>query len=186
MSMRPVVAFAVALAMVGSCTVSRPAPDAVTPSANSTSNPPPGGEPTVEPPPSRPPTPPIDPSISPVSASHPSSDAKEALDACGAYEFGLDHVAGVGLIPHATDAPRFGLSAAAPLLKVATPAWVIQFRGEMAQLRSGETWIDPTCVVIDREPAFYATGPVRSLATGKIVRGYWPDPATASVPPLDP
>ena len=184
--MRPLLAFVVAAIIASSCTASRADPGAITPTDKPTSSGSSEAMATIEPAPSRPPSPPVDPSIAPVSASHPAPGAKAALDVCRAYELGLDHVAGIGLVPHATDTPRFGLSAEAPMLKVSAAAWVIQIRGEIRQLHSGEMWIDPTCVVIDGEPGFYATGPVRSLATGRILRGYWPDRGTASVPPLSP
>jgi hypothetical protein len=105
---------------------------------------------------------------------------------CRAYDLGLDHVAGMGELARGTDAPRFGLSVLAPQLQTSSPVWVIQFRGEVPQLMAGQSWIDPMCAVIDGEPAFYATGPVRDLASGKIVRGYWPERGVASLPPLSP
>lgn len=191
MNIRCLLAFAVASVIIAGCTVSQASSGTSTlgtsnPTDQPSSSPIVAATTPVEPPPSRPPDPPVDTSIEPVSASHPSPSEREALIACGAYDLGLDRVAGMGLISHATDARRFGLSAEAPLLKVAAPAWVIQLRGEVPRLLIGETWIDPTCVVIDAEPTFYATGPIRSIGTGQIVRGYWPDRGTASVPPLSP
>lgn len=136
--------------------------------------------------PTPPPSPPVDTSITAVSASHPSSEAKSALEACGAYDLGLDHVAGMGELASGTDAPRFGLSINAPELHTSSPAWLIQFRGDVPQLMAGQSWIDPICTVINGQPGFYATGPIRDLGSGKIVRGYWPDRGVASLPPLSP
>jgi hypothetical protein len=129
---------------------------------------------------------PVDMSITAVSASHPSPNAKSVLKGCRAYDLGLDHVAGMGELARGTDAPRFGLSVLAPQLQTSSPVWVIQFRGEVPQLMAGQSWIDPTCAVIDGEPGFYATGPVRDLASGKIIRGYWPERGVAALPPLSP
>jgi hypothetical protein len=142
--------------------------------------------PSFEPAPTPPRKPPVDPSIASVSASKPSPSAKVALEACGVYEFGLQHVAGMGQVPHGTDAVRFGLSASAPLLHVDTPVWIVQLQGEFPQPPSDKAWIDPTCVVVDGEPALYATGPIRDLRTGKIERAYWPERGVASLPELAP
>ncbi len=136
--------------------------------------------------PTPPEAPPIDPAIVPVSASSPSPQAANALKLCRAYDLGLDHVAGMGLLVHGTDAPRFGLSAAAPQLKTDAPVWAIQFRGDFPQPQVGQSWIDAMCVVVDGEQGFYSVGPIRDLATGKIVRGYWPERGSASLPPLGP
>ena len=137
--------------------------------------------------PTAPPAPPIDPSIQQVSAAHPASDAQQALQLCEAYDLGLDRVSGMGLIPRARNAVNYArLSALAPFLASDSPAWVVQFRGQVNRLPLGQGWIDPTCVVIDGTQQFFATGPVVDLATGHLVRRYWPANPSWSLPPLGP
>jgi hypothetical protein len=125
--------------------------------------------------PTPPPAPPVDPTITPISRSQPTAAARAALTACGAYERGLDKVARAGRVPHVRDLTSYTLlSPKAPELKLHPdePAWVVEFQGEFAELRSGEGWIDETCVVIRGMQGFYGTGPTRDLATGQIVGGY--------------
>ena len=112
---------------------------------------------------------PVGPSIEPVSASHPTPEAEIALEACGARDFGLDKVAGMGLVPRARDVPKYTtLVGVEPEIQTDRPAWVITFRGvlELGPTRSGlrcgirgPVYVeDPTCVVIDGVPNFYVTG----------------------------
>ena len=137
--------------------------------------------------PTAPPTPPVDPTIEPVSASHPSPEAEQALVACGATDLGLDHVASMGLVPHGRRAVDYArLSASALFLASDDPAWIVQFRGPVDHLMIGQAWVDQTCVVINGTPQFFATGPVVDLATGKLVRSYWPGSPVKSLPPLAP
>ena len=142
-----------------------------------------GGEPA----PTAPPAAPVDTTIPPVSRANPGADAQQALDACGVAQYGLDHVASMGLVTHARDADQYArLSPQAPLLDSDAPAWVVQLRGEIPQPMSGEIWIDPTCVVVSGQSSFYATGPVRDGATGAIKRGYWGPTPQQSLPTLAP
>jgi hypothetical protein len=181
--------FAVAAFVAGCATTPTPFPQPtvafVAPSASALPSP---SLATLPPPavPTPPPPPPVDTSIPAVSASNPSPRARSALEACGAYDLGLDHVAGMGELARGTDAPRFGLSALAPEVHTSAPVWLIQFRGEVPQLMAGQSWTDPICMVSNGKPSFFATGPIRDLGSGMIVRGYWPLRGVASLPPLSP
>jgi hypothetical protein len=116
----------------------------------------------------------VDPSVAQVSLSNPSPDAQQALDLCNAKQYGLDKVARIGLIARAHDAIHYvPLQGIEPEIQTDSPAFIIQFQGEIPQpMYNGETWIDPICVVIDGESGFYATGP-RLLADGRTIA---PDP----------
>jgi len=121
---------------------------------------------------------PIDARIAPVSRSSPSKDAKAAMDVCSIDQLGLDAIAGMGLIDHASDASLYApLTGREPELKSSVPAWMIQLQGWVPQLRGGEVWIDPICVVIDGYGGFYATGPVQ-FSDGTIT-----SPMPAASPP---
>ena len=110
----------------------------------------------------------VDPSITPVSLSHPPSGAAEALRICQVGDLiGADVVSGFGEVPHARDAVRYSnLTGAEPELRTDAPAWLVQVRGEVPMLTSGEVWIDPTCIVVDGNGGWYATGPVRDATSG--------------------
>jgi hypothetical protein len=95
------------------------------------------------------------------------------------------------MIKRAADASKYvAVPATAPQLAVkgSEPAWVIQFVGEWPDAKTGESWIDHTCIFIGEDPVQYATGPRRDLRTGKIVRGYYQlqQPPSFSLPPLAP
>jgi hypothetical protein len=130
---------------------------------------------------------PVDTALLPVSASNPDPAALTALELCGAFQFGLDSVAGMALLRRVSDAPKYArLSPKVPELALGSSAWMIQFRGERPDPITRESWIDATCLVIDGSPHVYATGPTRDLRTGKIVSDYYPVavPPTLSLPPL--
>jgi hypothetical protein len=140
-----------------------------------------------EPAPSAPPKAPVDMSLAPVSASAPTPSEKEALDLCGAYEYGIKTVAGMGFVTSLSDVPKYArLPPTAPELQGHGGAWLIQFAGERPDEMTRQSWIDPTCLVIGGTPHVYATGPTRDLKTGKIVRGYYDVDVqpTLSLPPL--
>jgi hypothetical protein len=185
---------ACALAIAGCSTLGASAPSQIPSTPTSTSaasSTPPWFDPTWPSPPPRPPVPPVDPAIAPVSRSGASAAAKQALEACGVFEPFAPEVDGMGLIASANSAPdyaRVTLTAPQLSMNASLPAWIVQFRGERPDPKAGQSWIDPTCIVIDGEPAFYATGPRRDLATGKILRGYYPaaKPPVKSLPPLQP
>jgi hypothetical protein len=142
-----------------------------------------------EPAPPSPSSVPIDETLTPISASSPSKDAKEALDLCGAYQFGLTSVAGMAYLEHVDDARKYArLSPRVPELALDAGAWMIQFRGERADPITRQSWIDATCLVIDGNPHVYATGPMRDLRSGKITSGYYPvdELPGLSLPPLGP
>ena len=128
--------------------------------------------------------PPVDTTIEPVSATAPSPEAAEVLEACQARDFGLDRVAGMGLVPRARDVPKYTrLVGVEPEIHTDRPAWVITFRGILrlgargSALRGGRRdpvyAADPTCVVIDGVPFFYLTGPAGT------------DPDNLTVPPIE-
>jgi hypothetical protein len=105
---------------------------------------------------------PVDTSIEPVSLSHPSPEAAEALRICQVNEgIGADQVSGMGRIPHARDAFRYvPLTGLEPEIQTDAPAWIVTFTGEVPMPKSGEIWIDPTCIVVGGGGGMYATGPV--------------------------
>jgi hypothetical protein len=152
--------------LVAACTVSAsptpsadpsPSPDGVAPAEPSA--PPPAASPT----PSTVRT--VDPTIEPVSASAPSPDARKVMELCLALklsgEVDVEHVAGMGLIPHARDAVRYvPLTGREPELETDEPAWLIQLRGEILLPRGFGTAFDPTCVVVGGDRYLYITGPI--------------------------
>lgn len=148
-------------------------------------------DPSWPPPPPRPDPPPVDPTVTPISRASATAEAKQALEVCGALERDSPAIDRMGLIPVAAVAPEYvRVTAAAPQLttNALSPAWVIEFRGERPDPMAGQSWIDATCIVIDGEPVFYATGPVRDLETGRIERGYYPSkpPPQKSLPAVLP
>lgn len=110
---------------------------------------------------------PVDASIEPVSLSDPSSEAADALRICQvADNIGADMVSGMGRIDHARDAVRYAsLTGVEPEIQTDAPAWIVTFKGEVPMPMSGETWIDPTCIVVGGDGGFYATGPVKILSS---------------------
>lgn len=131
--------------------------------------------------------PPIDESIEAVSASRPSDEAATAMELCGVAHIGTENIVGMGRIMRAQDAWHYvPLTGREPELQTSSPAWIITFRGEVNMPRGQEVWLEPTCMVIDGQPGFYATGPV-ILPSGAVAT---PLPATAApdrrLPPLAP
>jgi hypothetical protein len=99
----------------------------------------------------------------------------------------MEEVAGMGKVPAAKDLTTFvPLTGREPQLKEPGPAWVVQIHGDVLQ-RGGEIWTDPTCVVTMNDSGYYATGPVKSTATGRVVMPEAPANApTRGLPPLAP
>ena len=92
----------------------------------------------------------------------------------------------MGEIPLAKDLLRYvPLTGREPQLKEVSPAWVIQFKGDLPE--GAEIWTDPICVVTAGDSGFYATGPVRDVASGAV---HLPEPPPAppdrTLPPLVP
>ncbi len=113
------------------------------------------------------------------------------MTACGVFDRGIGTVSGAGAIDTALDVSRYAaVPATAPQLAgdPTGAAFVIQFMGEWPDAMTGESWIDHTCVFIAGDPVNYATGPRRSLGSGKILSGYYEtDPPPAfSLPSLAP
>jgi hypothetical protein len=106
------------------------------------------------------------------------------MAACGSAEetsVQLSRMAQVGTLadigayaPLPTSAPQISAH-------LSDAGWVLAFTGEWPQLNTGESWIDPMCVVVGGDPVLYAVGPRRDLRSGRITRGYF---AAASAPTL--
>lgn len=127
-------------------------------------------------------------SIEPVSLSHPSPEAAAALRICQVDTIGPDMVSGMGRIPHARDAVRYApLTGLEPEIQTDAPGWIVTFNGEVPMPKSGEIWIDPTCIVVGGDGGMYATGPVENTSTHLAVT---PLPAKKqpdlALPPLQP
>lgn len=131
---------------------------------------------------------PVDTTIQPESLTHPSAMAAQALSQCNAAQFGLDRIAAMGLVPTARQVSSYApLTGREPELQGATPAFVIQFRGPIPQVKyNGETWIDPICVVVDGDSGFYATGSRILLSGIEVTPDPVPTKPTLSLPPPAP
>jgi hypothetical protein len=93
----------------------------------------------------------------------------------------------MGQVAHARDAVDYvRLTTSAPFIASDAPAWIVLFQGPVNHLMLGQVWVDQTCVVIGGTAQFFATGPVLDLATGRLVRSYWPASPTLSLPSLAP
>ena len=124
-----------------------------------------------------------------VSASHPSADAAAAMEACQVGQLiPLTQVVGMARLASARDVPRYvPLTGREPEIQTDAPAWVIQVSGDVSAVRNGEVWKDPTCVVIDDQSGFYATGRVTNVASGKVSAPGPPAiPPDSKLPPLLP
>lgn len=132
-----------------------------------------GSSPIVVPQTARPTSPalPVDGSITPVSASNPGEEAAKVLTKCNiGDQIELGKVTGMGKIPQASDLARYvPLTGREPQLKEAGAAWIVTISAELPQPGSTEHWINPTCVVTDGDVGYFATGPVKDVATGKTV-----------------
>ncbi|OGN87045.1 MAG: hypothetical protein A2X23_11670 [Chloroflexi bacterium GWC2_73_18] len=112
---------------------------------------------------------PVDQAIAPVSRSSPNPEAAEVIRLCLNETIPIERIERMGLVPSARDLPRYvPLTGREPWIKTDEPAWVVQFRGEIPMLLSGEVWTDPICLVIGGEPGYVGTGPVRNLTTGAL------------------
>lgn len=101
----------------------------------------------------------MDASITSVSRTSPTAEAREALEACQIGDDQMDQIIGMGLVPRGRDLPRYiNISGTEPEIDSDSPAWAITLRGEVPQPTSHEVWIDPTCVIIDGEQGYFATG----------------------------
>jgi hypothetical protein len=136
---------------------------------------------------------PIDASIVPVSASHPSSDAAAALEACGfltpggngiGYSLGI--VSGMGLVSPGRNANFYAPIGNTPEVKTDAPLWVITTSGRVDLVLAG-TLIDGTCIVApgSTNPLWLATGPFVS-DNGVSSTPMPQPPAVRRLPPLAP
>jgi len=122
--------------------------------------------------------------IEPVSASAPTAEAEAVLSLCGAATGPRSTaIAGMGLVPHATDLPKYTyLWGTNPEIQTDAPAWAIQFQGKIA-LRGG--WaIDPVCVVIGGIP--YLFTPKQYFDGAKVVTPPAQSAPALSLPTLAP
>lgn len=103
---------------------------------------------------------PIDPSIRPVSRGNPEPEAKAALESCQLVDDArLDTISGMGFIPRSEDLPRYiNITGAEPEIQSDGGVWAIVLKGELPQPMSHEVWLDATCVIIDGEQGYFATG----------------------------
>ncbi len=103
-------------------------------------------------------TPPVDESLEPVSLRNPSAEVVDILQKCGAGDPATQaKIVGMALIPSARDAPDYvALTGVEPEIQTDSPAWVIEFRGDVS-IRVGIV-TDPVCVVVDGEASLFATG----------------------------
>jgi hypothetical protein len=125
--------------------------------------------------------------LPPVSISNPSAGAKDALAKCHiGDQFPSEWIAGMAQIPSARDIGHYvPLTGREPELKVDSPVWVIQFRGDLP-MRDG-IWTDPICVVAADSSGFYATGPTTEYDSGTISTPEPPPtPPDRRLPPLAP
>lgn len=110
--------------------------------------------------------------VTPASRSNPTSDALAALTACHIGDLDLvpfDKVTGMGRIERASDLVHYlPLSGLEPQLSESGPVWIVTVDADLPQPGSGETWVDPTCVVTSSGAGWLATGPVRNDATGVV------------------
>lgn len=112
----------------------------------------------------------LEPTPEAVSASDP--EVRRVLESCEVFEsyVGIDKVAGVGYLEHASDAPHY-----VPVdpnnveIQTDDPAWVVAFRGEIPRFKyRGETWVDPICIVVGGQATFLGVG-ARLLADGGMI-----------------
>lgn len=155
------------------------------PGASATAQPTPAASPTAEPSMVLA----IDASIAAISASKPGAEAAAVLAQCNVGEqITIDKVTGMGKIASASDLARYvPLTGREPQLKERGPAWIVTVAAELPQPGSTELWVNPTCVVTDGDAGYFATGPVKDLATGKTMTPEKPaTPPDLRLPPLAP
>ena len=124
-----------------------------------------------------------------VSATRPTAGAEDAMAKCHIGDMiPIEKVTGMGQIAAAKDLIHYlPLTGREPQLREEGPAWIIQIQAEVPQPGSTEVWIDPTCVVTQGEFGYFATGPVRDTATGKVLTPEPPVmPPDRTLPPLAP
>jgi hypothetical protein len=75
--------------------------------------------------------------------------------------YGIESVARMALIPHASDAGMYvRLTGREPNLKTQDPAWLLLFGKPLAMPKEGATWENAVCAVIGGVAGFYAIGDV--------------------------
>ena len=108
--------------------------------------------------------------IAVVSRSDPSSEARDVLARCHIGEgepIPLAKVTAMAQLADGSELAHFvPLTGREPELAEPDPVWVVQVDAEVWE-RGGEVWIDPTCIATARGSGYYATGPVRNVATGR-------------------
>jgi hypothetical protein len=116
--------------------------------------------------------------------SDPETGAAEALDACWitdsqhvlAASYGFAVVGGMAKVTPARDAPKYvRLWGTEPQIKTDKPAWIISIKGEIV-LPPDIQERDPTCVVVEGDAVWYATG-------ASLIDGEW---VPAAAPPKEP
>ncbi len=105
-----------------------------------------------------------------ISASAPSAGAADAIAKCHIGDMiPISEVSGMAQLSAASEITHYiALTGREPQLREAGPVWVIQIRGEV-QEPGGEIWTDPTCIVTHSDFGYFATGPVKNVATGSVV-----------------
>lgn len=107
-----------------------------------------------------------EPVLKPVSLSRPTAEAAKALSLCEVT--GREtQVSGMALLRHASDLPDYVLlTGREPEIQTSDPAWVVAYRGVITLTTRSQggsiEMTDPTCVVIDEIPIWFATGSTRS------------------------
>ena len=130
---------------------------------------------------------PVDPSIAPISIKNHSAEADKAFAACSVAQYGYETVAGMGLLPSAADLPKYApFSGKEPQLELPGPVYLVQFKGDIAMPKSGETWVDPVCIRADGDQGYFAVNGIKD-ANGKFIAPLPPaTPPSLSLPPLEP
>ncbi|MBA3779535.1 MAG: hypothetical protein H0X16_09615, partial [Chloroflexi bacterium] len=118
--------------------------------------------------------PPVDGSLEPISLRNPSAEVADVLRMCWAGDPATQaKIVGMALIPSAREAPDYvSLTGMEPEIQTDSPAWVIDFRGDVGT-RVGSL-INPICVVVDGETSLFGTGGRK--VEGKVVSTPRPDP----------
>jgi hypothetical protein len=125
--------------------------------------------------------------LAPVSISKPSPGAKDAFAKCHVGDqYAMEQVAAMAQVPSARDLFHYvPLTGREPEFKSDSPAWVIQFRGDIP-MRFG-LWTDPVCIVTPDDFGFYAAGPSKDYGSDSVETPEPPPtPPDRSLPPLIP
>jgi len=113
----------------------------------------------------------VDPLVEPVSLSSPPPGAARTFELCGIRQWvdrnGLEVIAGLGRIDHATDAFHYvRLTQTEPELESERPAWIVSFRGDIRMARSNTLYLNPACIVVDGgDGGFFGSGGTRQLGS---------------------